>query len=108
MFFAGGIGITLLLPTIKVALSEGHKAVLLNCNKSADREPFKKELEELQDKFVDLFSIKRLLLEPSKTGSTQRLTAKDMEFISPDNQIYMVEPRAFMREYKEIFGPMNT
>lgn len=105
VFLAGGIGITPLLPMINVALKDGRAVTLINCNQAQKRIPFAKDLESLTQQYPGKFTVITHLLEPaSGIEAKGRLTPKDLDFIEPGQQVYMVGPRPFMREYKEYFG----
>lgn len=119
LFLAGGIGITPLLPMMKVALHAGQQVTLYNCNRDKATEPFQNELAALAEEFATSFTIKRFLLQGAGEQEATRLSTKHLDSISTSSDVYMVGPRPFMREYKtyfesrgiavklEYFGPMD-
>lgn len=109
VFVAGGIGITPLLPMINVALKAGKSVTLINCNQSQNRVPFVNDLENLQKQYSGKFTVTTHLLEvPAGVEAKGRLTPKDLDFIQPGQQVYMVGPRPFMREYKQYFASRDV
>ena len=82
-FFSSGSGITPIISLIKTALEEEPKSrcYLLYGNKSEDSIIFKKELEELEQKYSGQFYLRHTLTQPkkSKSGGLKGLFSKGKE-----------------------------
>ncbi|GMM32702.1 flavohemoglobin [Saccharomycopsis crataegensis] len=115
LLFAGGIGITPIIPILEKALASNRKVTLFYSNKSQEQRPFGEYFKELQGKYNN-FTFNEFF-----SNENNRLSAKDFEFSHKDFDVYMLGPIGYMdfvrEELKkhditeirsEFFGPTNV
>ncbi|CAI5756140.1 unnamed protein product [Candida verbasci] len=120
----GGIGITPIVSIVKSAIKQNRKIVLINCNKDVKSRPFENWLKSIKSdnvKIIEYFdqedaSVTDIIDKAEK----RRLEMKDLDFITENDDVYLLGPRGFMKVIKtylndkkidvklEYFGPMDV
>lgn len=107
VLFAGGIGITPLIPIIDLALKRKRKVSLIYSNKTVNSRPFGDWFRDLKKIYGDKFQLKEFLLRPQDNSTlideafNRRLEEKDFDFISKNIDVYMLGPVPYMKFVKE-------
>lgn len=109
VLFAGGIGITPLIPIVDLALKRNRKVSLFYSNKTVNNRPFGDWFRHLKKTYGNRFQLKEFLLRSKDTGTpideafSRRLEEKDFDFVkgSKNIDIYMLGPVPYMKFVKE-------
>lgn len=108
VLFAGGIGITPLLPIAEYALGKGRAVTLLNSNVDSTTRPFGDKLKELGENYPEKFQLQEFFsagkLADSGKVTASRLLEKDLDFIESlaKTDYYLIGPREYMKFVRQI------
>ncbi|EPY50116.1 nitric oxide dioxygenase [Schizosaccharomyces cryophilus OY26] len=108
--FAGGIGITPIVPIVENALLDGRTVVFCYSNRNYSSRPFKNWLLQLKDQYKERFKLKEFFSKEAYLRKeeiidelmTRVLLREDiMKLNSAECDIYMLGPNSYMRFVKE-------
>lgn len=108
--FAGGIGITPLIPIIETALLDGRKVNFCYSSRNYVSRPFKQWLEQLKLKYKENLKLKEFFSEESSVTKeqivdevmTRIINEEDLEKLDlSECDIYMLGPNNYMRFVKQ-------
>ncbi|RCK66030.1 Flavohemoprotein [Candida viswanathii] len=122
---AGGNGISALMPVIEAGLEECRHVTLMYSNRSVETRSFLELLKEYKRDYGDQFRVIEYMsrgryTDPIDEFCNRSLTLEDLEFITPDHDVYLIGPRGYMkmiddylraREVKpalDYFGPQEV
>lgn len=107
VLLAGGIGITALLPILEGALIDGKKVQLLYSNRTSESRAFGNLLKQYQNEYNEQLEIWEYFSRASANDPIgnyyykRSLTIQDLDFITPDHDVYVIGPRSYMSMIKD-------
>ncbi|RCK57254.1 Flavohemoprotein [Candida viswanathii] len=109
---AGGNGITALLSMIEAGLEDGRNVRLLYSNRSPDSRSFGPMLREYKRIYQDRFHITEFIsraryLDPIDQYNNRSLTIEDLDFITPEHDVYLIGPRSYMKMVEDYLTERN-
>lgn len=112
VFLAGGNGVTALLPMIEAGLTEGRQVKLLYSNRSTDSRSFGKLFQSYKLQYGDRFQVVEFLsrgrtIDPIDKFYRRSLTLEDLDFIVPEDDVYLIGPRTYMKMIEDYLKDRN-
>jgi nitric oxide dioxygenase len=112
VMLAGGNGITALLSMIEAGLEDGRNVRLLYSNRSPDSRSFGPMLREYKRIYQDRFHITEFIsraryLDPIDQYNNRSLTLEDLDFITPEHDVYLIGPRSYMKMVEDYLTERN-
>lgn len=101
VLLAGGIGITGLLPILEGALEDNRNVTLLYSNRTSESRSFGgllkhyKKIYSNQLNIIEFFS-RNKVSDPIGKFYKRSLTIQDLDFITPNHDVYAIGPRTYM------------
>ncbi|RCK66031.1 Flavohemoprotein [Candida viswanathii] len=98
---AGGNGIAALMPVIEGGLQENRNVKLLFSNRTTDSRAFGELLRTYKKVYGDRFAVieylsRRRAIDPVDVYYRRSLTLEDLDFITPQHDVYLIGPRSYM------------
>ncbi|MCP8715922.1 MAG: globin domain-containing protein [Asgard group archaeon] len=102
VILAGGNGISALMPVIEAGLEECRKVILMYSNRSTETRSFSELLKQYKKNYGDCFKVIEYMsrgrhTDPIDEYCNRSLTLEDLEFITPDHDVYLIGPRGYMK-----------
>ncbi|EMG49260.1 YHB1 Flavohemoprotein [Candida maltosa Xu316] len=99
---AGGNGIAALMPVVEAGLQECRNVKLLYSNRSTESRAFGKLLKQYKEIYGSRFKVIEFLsrgfvVDPIDKFHRRSLTLEDLDFITPENDVYLIGPRSYMK-----------
>ncbi|RCK57404.1 Flavohemoprotein [Candida viswanathii] len=114
VLLAGGIGITPLVSIIEAGLQEGRNVKLLYSNRTPETRAFGDLFKLYKEKYGDKFQVVEFFSDAKVEASNaieelhnRGLTLDDLDFITPEDDVYLLGPRGYMKAIKEHLGGKN-
>ncbi|KAL1574172.1 nitric oxide dioxygenase [Candida albicans P57072] len=102
VMLAGGNGVVALAPMIEKGLAEGRKVKFLYSNRSTETRSFGQFFRDLKQKYGDQLEVveylsRRRVIDPIDKYYRRSLTVEDLDFIVPEDDVYLIGPRTYMK-----------
>lgn len=111
VLLAGGIGITPLVSIIEAGLEEDRNVKLLYSNRAPETRAFGDLFKQFKQKYGDKFQVIEYFSDAKVDESSaiekhfnRGLTLDDLDFITPEDDVYLLGPRGYMKALKEHLG----
>ncbi|EER33842.1 conserved hypothetical protein [Candida tropicalis MYA-3404] len=113
VMLAGGNGITALLSMIEAGLEDGRNVKLLYSNRSPDSRSFGPMLREYKRIYPDQLQIVEFIsraryIDPIDQYNNRSLTLEDLDFITPEHDVYLIGPRSYMKMVEDYLTERNV
>ena len=95
-------GVVALAPMIEKGLAEGRKVKFLYSNRSTETRSFGQFFRDLKQKYGDQLEVveylsRRRVIDPIDKYYRRSLTVEDLDFIVPEDDVYLIGPRTYMK-----------